>query len=60
MLTERTRRIGKVKLLQEQNSRLKGLLRTYLGAAVNDDLIIPPTRTIQIDASDSTAHQDLH
>lgn len=36
-------------LEQKENSRLKGLLRTYLRSAVNEDLIIPPTRTIQID-----------
>ncbi|CAB1096302.1 unnamed protein product [Ectocarpus sp. CCAP 1310/34] len=35
---------------QQENTRLKEMLRSYLGSAVNDDLIIPPTRTIQIGA----------
>ncbi|CAM9689132.1 unnamed protein product [Ascophyllum nodosum] len=50
ILAERGRRIASVRSLQEQNSKLKGMLRTYLGSAVNDDLIIPPTRTILIGA----------
>ncbi|CAN0551213.1 unnamed protein product, partial [Ectocarpus sp. 8 AP-2014] len=36
--------------VQQENTRLKEMLRSYLGSAVNDDLIIPPTRTIQIGA----------
>lgn len=35
---------------QKENAQLKETLRTYLGSAVNDDLIVPPTRTIQIGA----------
>ncbi|CBN80015.1 conserved unknown protein [Ectocarpus siliculosus] len=50
VLAERSRRITNVKSLQQENTRLKEMLRSYLGSAVNDDLIIPPTRTIQIGA----------
>eukprot|EP00903_Cladosiphon_okamuranus_P013611 g12676.t1 len=50
VLAERSRRITSVKALQRENTKLKEKLRTYLGSAVNDDLIVPPTRTIQIGA----------
>ncbi|CAM9565011.1 unnamed protein product [Ectocarpus sp. 4 AP-2014] len=50
VLAERSRRITNVKSLQQENTRLKEMLRSYLGSAVNDDLMVPPTRTIQIGA----------
>lgn len=46
MLLERTRRIQSVEQLQGQNAKLKELLRQYLAAPINDDLIVKPADTI--------------
>jgi dynein regulatory complex protein 1 len=48
VLTERSDAIEEVESLQQKNDALKELLHTYLGARVNEELIIPPNHTIQL------------
>ena len=48
ILAERADAIDEVAGLQRENESLKELLHTYLGARVNEELIIPPNRTIQL------------
>lgn len=43
-LLERGRLIADTKGLQQQNEELRTLLRQYMGAKVNDELQIPPTK----------------
>ncbi|OQR98824.1 hypothetical protein ACHHYP_07845 [Achlya hypogyna] len=48
VLKQRKGLIEEVSELQAQNVELKGLLRQYLGAAVNEELLIPPTQMIRV------------
>ena len=48
VLNQRANEISKVTSLQEQNAALKNLLTQYLGAKVNDELIVPPSQTIRM------------
>ncbi|RHY64150.1 hypothetical protein DYB34_006214 [Aphanomyces astaci] len=48
VLKQRKVLIDAVSALQMQNSELKALLRQYLGSAVNDELLIPPTQMIRV------------
>ncbi|KAH9106648.1 hypothetical protein AeMF1_017788 [Aphanomyces euteiches] len=48
VLARRKTLIDDVSALQTQNGELKALLRQYLGSAVNDELIIPPTQMIRV------------
>jgi dynein regulatory complex protein 1 len=48
ILSDRAAAIDEVSSLQQQNASLKELLHTYLGARVNDELIVPPNQTIKI------------
>ncbi|OQR89795.1 hypothetical protein THRCLA_09577 [Thraustotheca clavata] len=48
ILNQRKTLIDEVSGLQAQNVELKGLLRQYLGSAVNDELLIPPTQMIRV------------
>ncbi|EQC39242.1 hypothetical protein SDRG_03447 [Saprolegnia diclina VS20] len=48
VLKQRKGLIDDVSTLQAQNVELKGLLRQYLGAAVNEELLIPPTQMIRV------------
>ena len=48
ILNQRASEISKVQGLQDQNAALKNLLNQYLGAKVNDDLIVPPSQTIRL------------
>ena len=48
ILSDRSAAIDEVSNLQQQNASLKELLHTYLGARVNDELIVPPNQTIKI------------
>lgn len=50
VLLERAELIDDVADLKGQNDELKGLLSQYLGAQVNDELLIPPTQLIRVDA----------
>jgi len=45
--------IDAVGQLEQQNKELKSLLSQYLGARVNDDLIVPPTQMIRVEAPQS-------
>lgn len=45
--------IDAVAQLEQQNKELKSLLSQYLGARVNDDLIVPPTQMIRVEAPGS-------
>jgi hypothetical protein len=47
VLAERSDAIAEVQSLQNKNESLKELLHTYLGARVNEELIVPPNQTIQ-------------
>ena len=40
--------LDEVTALQQQNDSLKDLLQTYLGARVNEELIVPPNQTISL------------
>merc|ERR1711988_1302801 len=46
ILTERAECIDEVQTLRSQNASLQDLLRTYPGARVNDELLVPPSSTI--------------
>jgi len=48
VLEERSDCISEVESLQRKNASLKELLHTYLGARVNEELIIPPNQTIRL------------
>ena len=48
VLTDRANCIDEVTSLQQQNDSLKDLLQTYLGARVNEELIVPPNQTISL------------
>lgn len=48
ILSDRSAAIEEVSSLQQRNASLKELLHTYLGARVNDELIVPPNQTIKI------------
>lgn len=48
VLVDRADAIEEVGHLEEKNRALKGLLQTYLGARVNEELIIPPNKTIRM------------
>ncbi|KAF0695385.1 Aste57867_13819 [Aphanomyces stellatus] len=48
VLKQRKNLIDTVSGLQAQNGELKALLRQYLGSAVNDELLIPPTQMIHV------------
>jgi len=48
MLDDRKVMISQVQSAQERNERLRESLNRYLSAPVNDDLVIPPTQTIQL------------
>ena len=52
-LEERTALIDEVDSLREQNQELKNVLNHYLNAQVNDELHVPPTQVIRIDASNT-------
>lgn len=43
-LLRRKEYIDDVSALKQQNAELKTLLKQYLGAAINEDLIVPPTQ----------------
>lgn len=43
-LLKRKELIDDVTTLKTQNAELKTLLKQYLGAPINEDLIIPPTQ----------------
>jgi dynein regulatory complex protein 1 len=49
VLSERKAAIEEVESLQAKNGALKELLQTYLGARVNEELIIPPNQSVQFD-----------
>ncbi len=51
LLKERRGLVEDVQGLQGQNHELKALLHQYLGARVNEQLQIPPTQIIRIDAA---------
>ena len=48
VLKQRSNEIARVTSLQEQNAQLKALINQYLNARVNDELIVPPAATIQM------------
>jgi dynein regulatory complex protein 1 len=48
VLTDRSDAIEEVEILQQKNDALKELLSTYLSARVNEELIVPPNKTIQL------------
>ena len=48
VLKDRAKTIDDVAALRAQNSELKSLLSQYLGSAVNDDLLVPPTQMIKV------------
>lgn len=48
VLDDRSSAVEEVADLQQKNAALKQLLNTYLGARVNEELIIPPNQTIQL------------
>ena len=48
VLKQRKDLVDDITQLQKQNVELKALLRQYLGSAVNDELIIPPTQMIRV------------
>lgn len=50
VLKGRSDTIEAVGQLELQNRELKSLLSQYLGARVNDDLIVPPTQMIRVEA----------
>jgi len=52
-LKGRSDTIDAVGQLEQQNKELKSLLSQYLGARVNDDLIVPPTQMIRVEAPNS-------
>jgi len=49
ILSQRSSCIDEVQDLRRQNASLKELLSTYLGARVNDELIVPPSQTIRLE-----------
>jgi dynein regulatory complex protein 1 len=53
ILKGRADTIDSVSQLEQQNKELKSLLSQYLGARVNDDLIVPPTQMIRVEAPGS-------
>ncbi|CAM9509628.1 unnamed protein product, partial [Chrysoparadoxa australica] len=59
LLHERSRRIERVKAQQDENVELKKLLRTYLGSEVNQDLLVPPSSTINFGAPTSSFDEGL-
>jgi dynein regulatory complex protein 1 len=50
LLGSRYNTIEATAALEQQNRELKSLLSQYLGARVNDDLIVPPTQMIRVEA----------
>ncbi|KAI8819451.1 sperm tail-domain-containing protein [Fimicolochytrium jonesii] len=42
--------IQDISLIQQQNNELKNLLRGYMGARVNDELCVPPTKVLMVQA----------
>mmetsp|Transcript_9485 Transcript_9485/g.27918 ORF Transcript_9485/g.27918 Transcript_9485/m.27918 type:complete len:710 (-) Transcript_9485:100-2229(-) len=55
MLKDRAEAIEDVDCLKDQNAQLKLLLNQYLGAPVNDELVIPPSQTIRLANGEDTA-----
>jgi len=53
VLVQRARGIESVSSLGSQNQNLKELLNQYLGSQINDELIVPPTETIKLGASNA-------
>ncbi len=50
VLRGRQRAVDDVARLSASNAQLKALLSQYLGAPVNDELIVPPSQVIRVDA----------
>ena len=50
---QRASEIEKVRSLQDQNVQLKSLINQYLNAKVNEELIVPPSNTIQLPVAPS-------
>jgi dynein regulatory complex protein 1 len=48
ILSERSDAINEVEALRHKNASLRALLNTYLGARVNEELVIPPQQTMRI------------
>jgi dynein regulatory complex protein 1 len=48
LLEDRQATIDETTSLAQQNDELKVLLQEYLGSKINQDLVIPPTRLIQV------------
>ena len=42
--------IRDISLIQQQNNELKNLLRGYMAARVNDELCVPPTKVLMVQA----------
>ena len=51
VLSQRASEINRVQSLQDQNVQLKALINQYLNAKVNEELIVPPSNTIQLPLS---------
>ncbi|EGB04460.1 hypothetical protein AURANDRAFT_32588 [Aureococcus anophagefferens] len=51
VLRQRASEINRVQSLQDQNVQLKALINQYLNAKVNEELIVPPSNTIQLPMS---------
>jgi Sperm tail C-terminal domain len=56
LLRDRGRCLDAIGRLQEENAGLKKLLNAYLADKVNDELIVPPTQTIQVANGPQPAH----
>ena len=55
ILESRSEKVLGLSALNAQNNELKGLLRQYLGSEVNDNLLIPPSQTIRVQAPSTTS-----
>ena len=51
VLRQRASEINRVQSLQDQNVQLKALINQYLNAKVNEELIVPPSNTLQLPMS---------